>query len=97
MDMQGTSAIPTTVIHAVKSDDVNSTKVQPLTNDLIKVRDGGGDGGDALILVEGQGSVVHDGLVIIRCVEISDEVVLILVEIVFLPWVKTVMLLCFNV
>lgn len=59
------SGIPTTVIHAVKSDDVDGTEVQPLANDLIKVRDGGGDGGDALVLVEGQGSVVHDGLIII--------------------------------
>lgn len=88
-----TSGIPTTVIHAVKSDNVNSTEVQPLSNDLIKVRDSGGDGRDALILVEGQGSVVHDGLIIIRRVEISDEVILILIEIMFLAWVKTVILL----
>lgn len=59
------SGIPTTVIHAVKSDDVDGTEVQPLANDLIEVRNSGGDGGDALILVKGQGSVVHDGLVII--------------------------------
>lgn len=59
------SGILTTVIHAVKSDDVDSTEVQPLANDLIEVRNCGGDGGDALILVKGQGSVVHDGLVII--------------------------------
>lgn len=39
---------------------------------------------------------MHDGLVIIWCVEISDEVVLILVEIVLFPWVKTI-LLCFKV
>lgn len=63
--MQGASGSPTTVIHAVQSDDVNSAEVQPLADDVVKVGDGGGDGGDALILVEGQGSVVHDGLVII--------------------------------
>lgn len=40
---------------------------------------------------------MHDGLVIIWCVEISDEVVLILVEIVLFPWVKTLILLCFKV
>lgn len=95
--MYRTSVVPTTVIHAVKPDNVNSTEVQPLANDLIKVRDGGGDGWDALILVEGQGSVVHDGLIIIWCVEISDEVVLILVEIVLFPWVKALILLRFKV
>lgn len=63
--MRMNSVIPTTVIHAVKSDDVDGTEVQPLADYLIKIRDGGGDGGNALILVEGQRSVVHDGLIII--------------------------------
>lgn len=40
---------------------------------------------------------MHDGLVIIWCVEISDEVVLILVEIVLFPCMKTLILLCFKV
>lgn len=52
--------ILTTVIHAVEPGDVNSTEVKPLANDLIEVRYGGGDCGDALILVEGQWPVVHD-------------------------------------
>jgi len=75
----------TTVVHAVESGDVYSTEVQPLANDLIERRYGGGDGGDAVVLVEGQRPVVHDGLIIIWRVQISDEVILILVEIVLLP------------
>lgn len=75
----------TTVVHAVESGDVYSTEVQPLANDFIKIRYGGGDCGDTFVLVEGQWSVVHDGLIIIRCVQISDKVVLILIEIVLLP------------
>lgn len=76
---------PTTVIHAVEPDDVHSTKVEPLPNDLIEIRYGGGDGGDCLILVKGQWSVVHDRFVVIRRVKISYIVILILVEIVLLP------------
>lgn len=64
-NMKRALGIPTTVIHAVKSDNVDGTEVQPLANYLIKVRYSGGDGGDAFVLVEGQGSVVHDGLIII--------------------------------
>lgn len=77
--------IPTTVIHAVEPDEVHSTEVEPLPNDLIKIRNGGGDGGYRVILVEGQWSVVHDRLIIIRRVQISDEVVFIFCEIVLLP------------
>lgn len=76
---------PTTVIHAVEPDDVHSTKVEPLPNDFIEKGYGGGDGGNCLILVKGQWSVVHDRFVIIRCVKISYIVILILDEIVLLP------------
>lgn len=72
----------TTVIHAIESSDVYFTQVQPLANDLIKVGYGGGDCGDAIVLVEGEWSVVHDRLIIIGCVQISDEIILILIEIV---------------
>lgn len=84
--------ILTTVVHAVQPGDVYSTEVLPLANYLIKVRYGGGDSGNALILVEGQWSVVHDGLIIIRRVQISDIVVLILIEIVLHPCVERVTL-----
>lgn len=75
----------TTVIHAVEPGDIHRTEVQPLADDIIKVRYGGGDGWDAGVLVEGQRPVVHDGLVVIRRVHVGDEVVLVLVETVLLP------------
>lgn len=84
----------TTVIHAVEPGNIYSTEVQPLANDLVKKWYGGGDRGDAFILVEGQRSVVHDGLIIIRRVQIGDEVILILIEVVLLPCEERVTLPC---
>lgn len=75
----------TTVVHAVEPADVYSAEVQTLAYDLIEIGYAGGNRGDAVVLVEGQRPVVHDGLVIIWRVQICDEVVLILVEIVLLP------------
>lgn len=45
--------------------------------------DFGGDGGDGFVLIEGEGSVMHDGLVVVRRVLVGDEVVVVLVEVVF--------------
>lgn len=89
-EKQKKEEIPTTVVHAIKPDDVFSAEVLPLANHIIKVRYGGGDRGNALVLVEGQWSVVHNGLTIIRRVQISDKVVVILIEIVLLPCVERV-------
>lgn len=74
----------TTVVHAIEPGDVHSTEVQSLTNDVIELWYGGGDCGDALILVERLWPVVHDGLIVIGRVQISYEVVLVLVEVVLL-------------
>lgn len=72
----------TTVVHAVEPDDVHSAEVQPLTYHFIEFWYGGSDGGDALILVEGQWPVVHDGFIVVWRVHISDEVIFILIEVV---------------
>lgn len=50
----------TTVVHVAEPGDVSSTEVQPLTNDLIEVWYGGGDCGDAVVLVKRQRPIVHD-------------------------------------
>ncbi|TNN84995.1 hypothetical protein EYF80_004649 [Liparis tanakae] len=47
----------TTVVHAVESGDVYSTEVQPLANDLIERRYGGGDEAQSV-----EELVLHDGL-----------------------------------
>lgn len=72
----------TTVVHAVEPGNVHFTEVHPLADDVIKVWYGGGDGGEAFVLVERKRSVVHDGLIVVRSVEIGDEVILIFVKIV---------------
>lgn len=72
----------TTLILAVKPLQVDRAEVQPLTNDIVEGGDSGGDGGDVGLLVEGQRSVVHDGLVVVRCVQVCDLVILVPVEIV---------------
>ncbi len=84
----------TTVVHAVEPFDVSSTEVKSLANDIIKIGNGGYDCGYAWIYVEGQGSVVHDRLIIIGCVQISNEVILILIEIVLPSCVEKVTCVC---
>lgn len=78
--------IPTTVIHAVEPGDVYFTEVQPLTNDIIEVWYCGCNCRDTFILIKGKRTVVHDGLIIVWGIHISDEVILIFVEIVLLSY-----------
>lgn len=54
-----------------------------MANDVVELWDFGGDGGDGFVLIEGERSVVHDGLVVIRRVLIGDEVIVVFVEVVF--------------
>lgn len=75
----------TTVIHAVEPGDIHSTEVKPLADDVIEIWYGGGNRGGAFVLVERQRPVVHDGLIVIRRVQVSDEVILILIEIMLHP------------
>lgn len=77
--------ILTAVVHPVEPEGVQLAEVKVLTNNVVELRDLGGDGWDRVVLVEGEGSVVHDGLVVISCVLICDEVVVVFVEVVFKP------------
>lgn len=76
----------TTLVLAVQSLQVDCTEVQALANDVVESWDGRGDGGDAGVLIKGEGAVVHDGLIIVRRVQVRDKVILIFVKIVLLPW-----------
>ena len=75
----------TTVVHAVEPGEVGGAEVEALADEGVEGRDGGGDGGHQGVLVEGEWPVVHDGLVVVRRVQVRDEVVLVLVEVVLLP------------
>ena len=75
----------TTLILAVQSFQVDCTEVQTLANHIVESRDRRGDGGDGGVLVEGERAVVHDGLIVIRRVQVRDKVVLVLVKIVLFP------------
>lgn len=75
-------SIHTTVIHPVEPQGVHLTKVKVLANDVVELWDFGGDGGNGFILVEGEGSVMHDGFIVVRRVLIGDEVIVVFVEVV---------------
>lgn len=72
----------TAVVHPVEPESVHLAKVEVLTNDVVELWDLGGDRGDGFVLVEGERPVMHDGLVVVRCVLISDEIVVVFVEVV---------------
>ena len=74
----------TTVVHAVESGQVGGAEVEPLANEGVEGRDGGGDGGRRGVLVEGEGAVVHDGLVVVGRVQVCDGAIVVLVEVVLL-------------
>lgn len=75
--------IRTAVVHSVEPEGVHLAEVQVLANDVVELRDFGGDGGDGFVLIEGEGPVMHDGLVVVRRVLVGDVVVAVLVEVVF--------------
>lgn len=72
----------TAVVHAVESQGVHLTEVKILSNNVVELRDFGGYCGNGVILVEREWPVVHDGLVVIRCVLICYEVVIVFIEVV---------------
>lgn len=74
--------ILTAVVHPVEPEGVHLTEVEVLTNDVVKLWDFGGDGGDGFILIEGERPVMHDRLVVVRSVLISYEVIVVFVEVV---------------
>lgn len=73
----------TAVVHAVESKGVLLTEVKVLPNDVVELWDFGGDSGDGIILIEGEWPVMHDGLIVVCCVLISDEVITVFVKVVF--------------
>lgn len=74
--------IRTAVVHPVEPEDVHLAEVEVLANDIVELWDFGGDSGDGFVLIEGEGPVMHDGLVVIRRVLIGDVVIVIFVEVV---------------
>lgn len=76
--------VRTTVVHAVESEGVCLAEVKVLSNDVEELWDFGGDSGYGFVLVEREWPIVHDRLVVICCVLIGDEVITVLVEVVFL-------------
>lgn len=72
----------TAVVHAVESQGVHLTEVKILSNNVVELWDFGGYCGNRVILVEREWPVVHDGLVVIWCVLICDEVVIVFIEVV---------------
>lgn len=74
--------IHTAVVHAVESQDVQLTEVKILSNDVVELWDFGGYCGNGFILIERERPIVHDGLVVVWCVLIGDEVVVVFVEVV---------------
>lgn len=73
--------IHTAVVHPVEPEGVHLAEIKVLANNIVELWDFGGDSGDGFILIEGEGPVVHDGLIVVCSVLISDEVVIVFVEV----------------
>lgn len=78
----------TAVVHAVEPEGVHLAEVEVLANDVIELRDFGGDGRDGWVRIEGEWPVMHDGLVVVRRVLVCDEVIIVFVEVVFKTYGK---------
>lgn len=76
-----TEVLLTALIHPVHPHHVQFTEVQVLADHVEELRNLGGDGGDVGVLVKGERPVVHDRLIVIRRVLISDEAVIVLIEV----------------
>lgn len=73
--------IRTAVVHSVEPEGVQLTEVEVLADDVVELWDLGGDRGDGFVLIEGEGPVMHDGLVVVGRVLISDVVIVVFVEV----------------
>ena len=71
----------TTVVHPIQPQQVQITEVIVLAKQLGLLRVLGCDGGVFRVLIEGVGVIVHDGLIVIRCVLVCYECVIILVKV----------------
>ncbi len=75
--------IHTAVVHPVEPESVQLTEVKVLANDVVELWYFGGDSGGRIILIECEGSIVHDRLIVVWRVLIGDEVIVVFVEVVF--------------
>lgn len=75
--------IHTAVVHPVEPEGVQLAEVEVLANDVVELWDFGGDGGNGFVLIEREGPVMHDGLIVVCSILISYEVIIIFVEVVF--------------
>lgn len=73
--------IHTAVAHPGEPEGVHLAEIKVLANKIVELWDFGGDSGDGFILVGGEVPVVHDGLIVVCSVLISDEVVIVFVEV----------------
>ena len=73
--------VRTTVVHAVEPEGVHLAEVEVLANYVIELRDFGSYGGPVWILIEGEWPVMHDGLIVVRCVLVCDVVIVVFVEV----------------
>lgn len=75
--------IRTAVVHPVEPEGVQLAEVEVLADDVVELWDFGSDSGQGFVHIEGERPVMHDGLVVVRRVLISDEVIIVFVEVVF--------------